>query len=260
MNTKKHDQKEPYFIIYDSFVTELNLSALSLQVFSLIYSFCENGKGYYNGTPKYLAQRLNATKRGVQKVLNKLVDKGLLSRELPRRIGIGSATYRLSELVVGMNTFHRRNELSDRTKELCSLNNKDIENKEIMNVLDLSKSQLLEIRELSLRRKSVYIFAGLYLDERIDNYPAKYIMITQLISEMISQPKAIYNRKTVYADNIWNLFVLNLEMDESGCFSINHFICSLIDYTDMMESKNVKNLVEYTKAIIWSRLERNVLQ
>ena len=62
-------------------VNELNLKGAELMVYAIIYGFSQDGKTKYNGSRGYLAKWCNVTEREIGKVLKKLVEKELITKE-----------------------------------------------------------------------------------------------------------------------------------------------------------------------------------
>lgn len=70
-----------YIVIQGFMVNELNLKGAELMVYAIIYGFSQDGKTKYNGSRGYLAKWCNVTEREIGKVLKKLVEKELITKE-----------------------------------------------------------------------------------------------------------------------------------------------------------------------------------
>lgn len=101
--------------------TKLGLSGNDLIVYAIIYGFSQDGQGKFTGSLQYLADWCGATRRGIQKNLKNLVDRGLIIKDEVDKNGITFYEYHVSEFVGG--------ELSSWGGELSSPNNINI-NKE----------------------------------------------------------------------------------------------------------------------------------
>ena len=85
MGEKERAVKDECFYTVFGWMTnpkKMNLSGLELQLFAIIYGFCQNQplNGYY-ASSSYLAEFTGATPRGVRKALDGLIDKGYIIRE-----------------------------------------------------------------------------------------------------------------------------------------------------------------------------------
>ena len=250
-------EKDPFFIVYDRFINELKLYGMEILVYSLIYSFCTQGYGCFNGSIKYIANRVGASESGTVKVLKKLTEKGLIIKEDPVRKGIDSARYSLPEYNTPLSSVTEGNRLSERAAVQSNSNNKEIENSHNA-VIDMTKSDLLEITSPEERKCLVKEFAYIFSKEDMDQNGTIYLCVTDLLCEMVSQPAATYNGKTVSADDVWKKLVMNLQDDYQG-WSIRDFIWDVIWRIDELKAKNIRNLYEYSKALIWNKLQNRGL-
>ena len=71
-----------YYITYGWMINQLQLKGNELQIFAIIYGFSQNNKKDFNGATTYLAEWIGGTKRTVITVLQKLVEKKLLIKEV----------------------------------------------------------------------------------------------------------------------------------------------------------------------------------
>ena len=131
MGEKERAVKDECFYTVFGWMTnpkKMNLSGLELQLFAIIYGFCQNQplNGYY-ASSNYLAEFTGATSRGVRKALDSLIKKGYIIREEQEKY----QTYKYIALVPDFeeqsSKTERNNvpseELSSASEELSSPNN-----------------------------------------------------------------------------------------------------------------------------------------
>ena len=131
MGEKERAVKDECFYTVFGWMTnpkKMNLSGLELQLFAIIYGFCQNQplNGYY-ASSSYLAEFTGATSRGVRKALDSLIKKGYIIREEQEKY----QTYKYIALVPDFeeqsSKTERNNvpseELSSASEELSSPNN-----------------------------------------------------------------------------------------------------------------------------------------
>ena len=246
-------KREPFYIIYDSFVDELHLSGLELQIYAMIFSFCTQGRGQFNGSAEYIARRTGASKSGVRKALRQLVGKGLLVKTPPHRNGKDAAIYRLTELITPQSSVNGGSVQSDST---AAQNEDNIKaNKNSKDHLDMTRSELMEIIDPEERKTCVKDLAYVFTEEDLDNVDPQYTAIVDLICEMIAQPTATYKGETVHADSMWKMFVMNLRDDSYG-LSICDFLQAVILRVDELNIKDTYNPDHYLRAVIWNMLKK----
>ena len=71
-------RNDNYFQVQGWMVNQLELKGNELMVYAIIYGFSQIDDQYFTGSLQYLADWTNSTKRGVNKTLISLVEKGLL--------------------------------------------------------------------------------------------------------------------------------------------------------------------------------------
>ena len=131
MGEKERAVKDECFYTVFGWMTnpkKMNLSGLELQLFAIIYGFCQNQplNGYY-ASSNYLAEFTGATPRGVRKALDSLIKKGYIIREEQEKyqtykyIAIVPDFEELSSKEEGNNV--PSEELSSASEELSSTNN-----------------------------------------------------------------------------------------------------------------------------------------
>ena len=75
-------------------VNDLKLKGNELLVYAIIYGFSQDGISSYTGSLQYLADWTNSTKRGMIKVLQSLVRKGLIDKKEMFKTGVKYCEYR----------------------------------------------------------------------------------------------------------------------------------------------------------------------
>ena len=87
-------QDKSYITIQGWMRTELDLSGNDLLVYAIIYGFSQTSNQYFTGSLQYLADWCGATKQGIMKNLNNLVDRGLINKV---KNGANSVAYYTTE-------------------------------------------------------------------------------------------------------------------------------------------------------------------
>ena len=87
---------EKYFIIYDFMTEKLKLKGAQLLVYALVFGFCQNGRGAYDGSISYLAKRTGISKRSITNILKSLVEKQLLIKKEKYDNNIKFCTYEIT--------------------------------------------------------------------------------------------------------------------------------------------------------------------
>ena len=81
MGQKNIEQnKKTGYALYDFMTRDLGLSGVALRVYALIYSFTAAG-GNCHGSIEYIAKRVDASYKSVQLSLNRLVEKGYVTKK-----------------------------------------------------------------------------------------------------------------------------------------------------------------------------------
>lgn len=78
MNSENTDR---IIVVYDWFISDLELKGNELLVFSLIYSFSKDEQGCFYGSLQYIADRIGTDKSLVCKIMSKLVEKNYITKE-----------------------------------------------------------------------------------------------------------------------------------------------------------------------------------
>ena len=74
-------KNENFVCIQGWMISELHLKGNDLLVYAIIYGYSQDGSSCFSGGLQYLADWVNGTKRGVQKNLDNLMEKGLITRQ-----------------------------------------------------------------------------------------------------------------------------------------------------------------------------------
>lgn len=82
-----------YINIQSWMVSELNLKGNELMIYAIIYGFCQDKESRFKGGRSYLAKWTNSTIRGVQKNLNSLLEKRMISKDEKTVNGIRVCDY-----------------------------------------------------------------------------------------------------------------------------------------------------------------------
>lgn len=93
--------KSNYITIMGFMVIPVEEGGLGLKgneaiVFATIYGFSQDGKSWFEGTQRYLAEWCGSTIRGIQKNLNSLIEKGFIEKENVDIHGVTLCRYRAS--------------------------------------------------------------------------------------------------------------------------------------------------------------------
>ena len=73
--------KKTGYALYDFMTRDMGLSGVALRVFALIYSFTAAGSDCH-GSIEYIAKRVDASYKSVQLSLNRLVEKGYVTKKI----------------------------------------------------------------------------------------------------------------------------------------------------------------------------------
>lgn len=71
-------------------IVDLGLSGNELIMYALIYGFSQNGEAHFHGSLNYITTAVNVTKANAKKILDRLVEKGLIKK---RDVVIGGVKY-----------------------------------------------------------------------------------------------------------------------------------------------------------------------
>lgn len=71
-------KSDNFIVIQGWMLLELDIKGNELLIYACIYGFSQTDDQWFTGSRQYLAEWTNSTKRGIQKSLKSLIDKGLL--------------------------------------------------------------------------------------------------------------------------------------------------------------------------------------
>ena len=83
-------QRDNYITIQGFMIVDLGLSGNELIMYALIYGFSQNGEAHFHGSLNYITTAINVTKANAKKILDRLVEKGLIKK---RDVVIGGVKY-----------------------------------------------------------------------------------------------------------------------------------------------------------------------
>lgn len=87
-------QRDNYITIQGFMITDLRLSGNELIMYALIHGFCQNGEAHFHGSLNYITTALNVTKPNAKKILDRLVEKGLLKKREVIHNGVKFCDYK----------------------------------------------------------------------------------------------------------------------------------------------------------------------
>lgn len=170
---------ESFFLVSGWMLNRLNLKGVTLQVFSIIYGFSQDGESYFTGSLQYLSDFTNASKPTVIKALKELVEKNFVIKIENEMNGVKFNKYKANLLVVKNFNGGSQDSLPGGSKETLlggsketlpnniSLNNKSLIDKEkVKEVIELYHSICVsypKIRAVSKpRQKTILSLLGTY--------------------------------------------------------------------------------------------------
>jgi hypothetical protein len=126
---------ENYITIQGWMIKELELKGNELLVYAVIYGFSQNEENKFRGSRRYLAEWCNSTLYGIDKVLNKLIEKNLIIKYERIENGVKFCDYECSKLCWGVVNF-----VDGGSKQSCHHNIEDnIDKENISNKLDIKE-------------------------------------------------------------------------------------------------------------------------
>lgn len=132
----KHIKDNNYITIPAIFRTQYNLNCNEVMIASIIYGFSQDGKSSFTGSLAYLQEWTSLTKQGILKILAKLVDMGIIEKEVSIINGVRHCAYKTiigggKLSLIGVNSVEQGGKLSLTGDIKLSLpNNIDIDNKD----------------------------------------------------------------------------------------------------------------------------------
>ena len=91
-----------YLTIQWWMVDGLSLKGNELLIYAIIYGFCQDGEGEYNGSLSYLSEWTHSTKMGVMKALKRLLEKEYIIKTEKNINGIKYCKYTINKKFNGM--------------------------------------------------------------------------------------------------------------------------------------------------------------
>lgn len=128
-------EPDTYTIIPDSFL-DLDLTLTEAVILSVIYGFCQDGESDFHGSYAYLARKAKMQRRSAMRIVSRLEEMGLVSKEVREVNGVKSCSMRTTlgggdRVSPVVTECHRGGDrVSLGGGDRVSPNNIDIENKE----------------------------------------------------------------------------------------------------------------------------------
>lgn len=92
-----------FFMVSGWMLNKLNLKGAALQIYAIIYGFCQDGEGSFTGSLQYLCDFTNSSKNTVLKALKELTEKGYVTKSENTINGVRFCTYKTAPLVQELN-------------------------------------------------------------------------------------------------------------------------------------------------------------
>lgn len=197
-----------YYVTQGFMVNDLGLKGNELNIYAIIYGFSQIEGQKFNGSLQYLADWTNSTKRGVQKNLQSLLEKGYIQKEEKYINGVKFVEYYVTKFVgIEQSSIGVWNKVPQGIEQ-SSTNNIEyniINNKEYIkeeNIKEESANYVKEIIDyLNLRLGTHYKYTTKITNEKIE---ARFnegftiedfkIVIDKKVDEWLDTEKAIYLR------------------------------------------------------------------
>lgn len=138
-------EPDTYTIIPDSFL-DLDLTLTEAVILSVIYGFCQDGESDFHGSYAYLARKAKIQRRQTIYLVNGLIRKGLVSKEIREVNGVKSCSMRTTlgssaKNALPVQEMHRGSAVNAPGGSAVNApNNIDIENKEKIKRTPISPS------------------------------------------------------------------------------------------------------------------------
>lgn len=136
MGKFKHIKGNNYITIPAVFREQYNLNCNEMMIASIIYGFSQDGKSSFTGSLAYLQEWTGLTKQGILKILAKLLDMGIITKEVAVINNVTFCSYKTTLgggklSLIGVNSVEQGGKLSLTGGGKLSLpNNIDIDNKD----------------------------------------------------------------------------------------------------------------------------------
>ena len=209
-------KNENYVVIQGWMVNELNLKGNDLMVYAIIYGFGQITGTAFTGSYQYLADWCNTSRRTIINVVDNLLAKGYIQKNLKVTNRVKGLELLINEEVV--KKFHWGSEkFSPQGSEKFSPNN--IDNK--------SNNRLIDNKELKeiFEKKNIFISEELkkIIPEDRQDY---FFKLQKVITEIYKSP-------------VYKKYISSITYDDLA-----------MAYEKMSNAENVKNDVAYMKRII----------
>lgn len=182
-------EPDTYTIIPDSFL-DLDLTLTETVVLSVIHGFCQDGESDFHGSYNYLARKAKLTRSWAIKLVNDLVRKGMIRKEVRDVNGVKSVSLRTSfgggvENTPPVYKLHRgsvENTLGGGVEN--TPNNIDIENKEKIKKTPISPFDFVSaLRSLGVTDQLAREWAQVRKTKRLTNTRTAYDNIAREIAK-----------------------------------------------------------------------------
>ena len=139
-----------YFLVSGWMINRLGLKGASLQVFSIIYGFSQDGETCFTGSLQYLCDFTNSSKPTVIKALKELVEKNFILKYENEMNGVKFNKYRANLLVVKEFNQGSQETLPGGSQDSLPGGSKEtLPNKESLDKKSLiSKEKVMEVKDL----------------------------------------------------------------------------------------------------------------
>lgn len=180
-------KSENYIVIQGWMRTELNLKGNDLLVYAIIYGFSQTENQKFTGSIQYLADWCGATRQGIQKNLNNLLELGLIVKE--KNEVYNSVTYCTTQLSDVQLSLH--NNIDNNIT-----NNKEVNNisKDILlqeNMYD-DVSDKLYSNDKPKKKKNLYEKCLDVIYEYTDDLELQDLLVTFLKMRLEVKDKPLY--------------------------------------------------------------------
>lgn len=116
-------------------IVELGLSGNELLCYSLIYGFTQDNETEFRGSLNYVASALNVTKQNAKKIIDRLIDRGLIEKREMFFSGVKFCHYVANRHTVAEIATGRCRNSTGGVAEIATIdNNKDISNDKDINI------------------------------------------------------------------------------------------------------------------------------
>lgn len=107
-----------FFVIQSFMVNDLGLKGNELLAYAIIYGFSQDGKSWFSGSRRYIAEWCNMSISSVNNSLSSLVNKGLIEKRETFKQGVKFCFYRAVEKPVENSTLTQFKNCTGGTESL----------------------------------------------------------------------------------------------------------------------------------------------